>query len=133
MRGVIDRVARPPILGRLLAACWLGVVALLVRIATDGSFTELDLQGEPRWRVISIAVCLAVALAALLLAGLLLVRPARLVFAGSAVVGAALLPLAVALLLIHHDSAVMVGFLGVLILDLSLVAWLRATRRASGT
>jgi hypothetical protein len=133
VRGVIDRLARPTVIGRLLAAGWLAVAALLVRIATDGSFTELDLQGEPRWRVVSIAVCLAVALAGLLLAGLLLVRPGRLALAGSGLAGAALLPLAAVLLLIHHDSAVMVGFLGVLILDLSCVGWLRATPRASDT
>jgi len=133
VRGVIERLARPTILGRLLAACWFGVVALLVRIATDGSFTELELQGEPRWRVVSIAVCLAVALAGALLTVALAVRPARLAFACSGLAGALLLPLAVALLLIHHDSAVMVGFLGVLILDLSWVAWLRTTPRASGT
>ena len=130
---MIDRVGRPTVLGRVLAVCWLAVVALLVRIATDGSFTRLDLQGEPRWRVVSITVCLVVAVGGLLLAGLLAARPARLAFVASAAAGLALLPLAGALLLIHHDSAVMVGFLGVLILDLSIVAWLRATPRASDT
>jgi hypothetical protein len=130
---MVDRISWSLANGRLVALLWLGIDFLLVRIATSGTFSDLHLQWAPWSRALLTATGLFVAGLAIVLAVLLATRQNPAVLAVSGVVGLLMVPFAAALLSIHHDSAVFVALLGLLIACLSGVGWLRARPPASDT
>jgi hypothetical protein len=130
---MVDRISWSLAKGRIVAPLWLGIDFLLVRIATSGTFSELRLQWAPWSRALLTATGLFVAGLAVVLAALLVARPSPALLAVSVFVGLLMVPFGVVLLSIHHDSAVFVALLGLLIACLSAVGWLRARRPASDT
>ncbi len=119
-------LAHPPdrlALGRLAAACWLAVLLLTVRMATGGSFTDITLQWTPRSLAVTSGLCVGLIVLSVLLAARLATRPDPRNLLISACGGLMIVPLALPLLAIdHHDSAVLVPPLGLVIAAVSLLA-----------
>ena len=104
----------PLTLGRFAAACWLVVGALLLRIATNGSFVDLAFDAEPRTRAWLAVACAVGAGLAVLLAASLALGARWWPLACSAIAGLLLIPIAVPLLAAQHGSAVALPPLGLL-------------------
>ena len=95
---------------------------LLLRMATDGSFTDLALDDAPASRAILDGVSAVLALLAVVLAGALVLRPRRWPLVVSIAGGFLMTPVALPLLVVNHYSAVVLPPLGLLIALLSMRA-----------
>ena len=109
-------------MSRAAALCWLAMSLLLLRMATDGSFTDLALDDAPASRAILDGVSAVLALLALVLAGTLVLRPRRWPLIASIAAGLLMTPVALPLLAVNHYSAVALPPLGLLAAILSFRA-----------
>ena len=119
--------ARASAIGRLAAAGWLVSVVLVIRIATNGTFTDLAVQSSSQGRALLAIAGLGLVGLGIVLAGLLATRPQARVFTASWLGALVLASYGIVQLALRHESAAVVIALGVAIGVLSILGWRQAS------
>lgn len=112
-------------IGRLAAAGWLLAAVAIVRIATNGSFTDLAIVSGSTVRNLLAVGGVGLILLAIGLAALLVARPGSRVFTASWLGALLLASYGIVQLALRHESAVIVLALGAAIGVLSIFGWRR--------
>jgi hypothetical protein len=114
--------SRATTLGRIAAAGWLLAALLVVRIVTNGTFTELAVNPSSTRTLLAIGG-LALATMAVALAVVLVMRPSARAFTASWIGALGLASYGIVQLALRHESAAVVMALGAAIGVVSIVGW----------
>lgn len=117
---IIPRMFRWRVPSRTLALGWALVLVLLIRMATNGSFSHVTLQWEPRSRALLSGAGIVVSVLAVGLTVALALWPTRRLLGASLVLGVGMVPFGIAAFPLH-GSAVAVVLLGLMI---AVASWL---------